>query len=203
MNYFLANKNLFLVNCTASQLDFYDCGWLDQFDAEKAKATFAKDHMSSWLEYNNSFDVPDEDAKLLFKAIFVKENVKIRLWSHFQLFLRSSGSDSALNVINGHTPHPDIHNALPNPHHCYNTCPGNNRRLVDDCMRRRDIIGAIAQCINATKGVNIMEHASYHFLARDIFDPKFGKVIYINELDEFMTTKDAIKYLKDHEAKKA
>lgn len=203
MNYFLANKNLFLVNCTASQLDFYDCGWLDQFDAEKAKATFAKDHMSSWLEYNNSFDVPDEDAKLLFKSIFVKENIKIRLWSHFQLFLRSNGSDSTLNVINGHVPHPDIHNALPNPHHCYNTCPGNNRRLVDECMRRRDIVGAIAQCINATKGVNIMEHASYHFLARDIFDPKFGKVIYINELDEFMTTKDAIKYLKDHETKKA
>ena len=203
MNYFLANKNLILVNCTASYLDFYDYGWLDQFDPDKAKSTFAQDHMSTWLEYNGSYGIPDEDAKLLYKAIFVTEKVKVRLWSHFQLYLRSEGRDSTLAVINGATPHPDIHNALPNPHHCYNTCPGNNRRLVDEAMRRRDIIGAVAQCINATKGVNIMEHASYHFLARDLFNPEFGKVIYINELNEFMTTKDAIKYLKENEKAKA
>lgn len=204
MNYFLANKNLILVNCTSNYLDFYDFGWLDQFDAQKAKATFAKDHMSSWLEYNGNYGVSNEDAKILYKALFVSETVKVRLWSHFQLYLRSnSGRDSTLTVISGTNAHPDIRNALPNPHHCYNTCPGNNRRLVDECMRRRDIIGAIAQCINATRGVNLTEQASYHYLANDLFNPDFGKVIYINDLNEFMTTKDAIKYLKEHEKKEA
>lgn len=204
MNYFLANKNLILVNCTSNYLDFYDFGWLDQFDAQKAKATFAKDHMSSWLEYNGNYGVSNEDAKILYKALFVSETVKVRLWSHFQLYLRSnSGRDSTLTVISGTNAHPDIRNALPNPHHCYNTCPGNNRRLVDECMRRRDIIGAIAQCINATRGVNLTEQASYHYLANDLFNPDFGKVIYINDLNEFMTTKDAIKYLKEHGKKEA
>ena len=204
MNYFLANKNLVLVGCSSSYLDFYDYGWLDQFDPQKAKATFAKDHMSSWLEYNGKYGVPDEDAKMLYKAIFIDETVKIRLWSHFQLYLRSdSGHDSTVNVLSGNTPHSDIHNALPNPHHCYNACPGNNRRLIDECMRRRDIIGAVAQCINATRGVNLTEQASYHYLAQDLFNPEFGKVIYINELNEFMTTKDAIKYLKEHGKKEA
>lgn len=204
MNYFLANKNLILVNCSANYLDFYDYGWLDQFDPQKAKATFAKDHMSSWLEYNGKYGVPDDDAKMLYKALFVSEIVKVRLWSHFQLYLRSdSGRDSTLTVVSGTNAHPDIRNALPNPHHCYNACPGNNRRLVDECMRRRDIIGALAQCINATKGVNLTEQASYHYLAQDLFNPEFGKVIYINELNEFMTTKDAIKYLKEHGKKEA
>ena len=83
------------------------------------------------------------------------------------------------------------------------TLPSGKKLFLYECMRRRDIIGAIAQCINATRGVNLTEQASYHYLAQDLFNPDYGKVIYINELNEFMTTKDAIKYLKEHGKKEA
>ena len=33
--------------------------------------------------------------------------------------------------------------------------------------------------------------------SRDLFDPAFGEVVYINELGEFKTAKDAIEWLKE------
>lgn len=200
MNYFLANKNLVLVGCTADNIEFYDFGWFDGWDPDKAKATFAKDHMSSWLEYNQHFGIPDADAKLLYKAIFLTEKVKVRLWSHMSLNLRGNG-DRILNVYSGSDCPVEITNALPNPHHCYNSCPGGNRELINNAMRHRDVIGAIEQCICATKGINITEHASYQYFAKDLFDPERGEVIYVNELNKFMTTKDAIAWLKRNEEK--
>lgn len=195
MNYFLANKNLILVGTSAKHIEFYDYGWLDQFDPEKAKATFGCDRMSAWLESNRSFGVSDEDAKLLYKAIFLEDKVKIRLWSHFKLCFRD---DSPLSTYDNGPSHGEITHALPNPHHQYHRCPGNNRRLIEEAVRRRDVVGAVTQCLSATKGVNLIEQASYKYLARDLFDPQYGEVIYVNALDKFLTTKDAIAWLKEN-----
>lgn len=203
MNYFLANKNMVLVKCNSSSLEFYSYGWLDNFDPEKAKATFGRDHMSSWLENNEEYGISKEDAKRLYKAIFLEDKVKIRLWSHFKLSLRGRDGESFIQVIGGTDCPPEIQNALPNPHHCYNSCIGDHRSFINQAMRRRDIVGALAQCLEATKGVNIMEAASYRYLASDLFNPFYGKVVYINATGEFMTTKDAVAYLKQHEEKKA
>lgn len=199
MNYFLTNKNLVLVGCTANNLEFYDFGWFDGWDPDKAKATFAKDHMSAWLEYNKNFGVSDEDAKMLYRALFLKETVKVRLWSHMRLNLRGRNGENVLEVYSGNDCPDTIRNALPNPHHCYNSCPGGNRELINNAMWHRDVIGALEQCICATKGINLTEHASYQYFAKDLFDPRYGAVIYVNELEKFMTTKDAIAWLKEHE----
>lgn len=203
MNYFLANKNLYLQRVTRDYIDFYATSWLSNWDPDKAKATFAKNHCSSWLEHCAEFKVSDEDAKLLYNAIFIEESVKVRLWSHFKLALRG---DSPLNVMSDNCI-PEITNALPNPHHHYNQCPGGNRGYVNQCIADRDIVGAVEQCISATAGINLTEHASYQYFAKDLFDPSFGKVIYINELGTFKSTKDAIAWLKEkngkEEAKKA
>ena len=194
MNYFLRNKNLILKSCNADYLDFFVTGWFENWDPDAAKNTFGKGHMSSWLEYNSRFKVSDDDAKLLYKAIFLDESVRVRLWSHYKLALRNSES---VSVHSGDNKPEEFAAALPNPHHYYNHCLGGNTRLIAEAMRVRDIVGAIEQCISATKGINLMEHASYHYFSRDLFDPQYGAIIYVKALDKFVTTKDAIKYLKE------
>ena len=126
------------------------------------------------------------------------ETIKVRLWSHYGLSLR--GTDPMRIMTDDGSP--DITNALPNPHHRYHACGGNNKRYVAKCIMDHDIVGAIEQCISATVGINLTEHASYQFFARDIFDPDFGEVIYIKEKDKFVTTKEAIKWLKGQNGKK-
>lgn len=194
MNYFLANRNLYLREANQDYLDFYDVAWLSNWDPDKATATFGKDHCSGWLESISKFNVIEEDAKLLYKAIFLDETVKVRLWSHICLYLRG---DDPMNIQGHGNCLEEIQNALPNPHHQYNTCGGANRAYVAQCIADRDVVGALEQCVSATAGINIAEHASYQYFARDLFDPKFGKVVYINETGKFETAKDAIKYLKE------
>lgn len=194
MNYFLRNKNLVLKSCNADYLDFFVAGWFDNWNPDAAKQTFEKERMSSWLESHDKFGVSETEAKMLYKAIFIEERVRVRLWSHYKLALRNSES---VSVHSGSQKPDEFANALPNPHHYYNHCLGGNTSLIVEAMRVRDIVGAIEQCISATKGINLMEYASYNYFARDLFDPKFGSVIYVKELDKFMTTKDAIAYLKE------
>ena len=198
MRYFLQNKNLFLEGADDSSLTFSDQAWLNGWDPEKAKSTFANGHCSSWLEYNGNYGFRDEDAMLLYKAIFLDEIVKVRLWSRFRLNLRER---SPLEVL-GSEKNPDIVHALPNPHHFYNTCPGGNQSLINAAVIERDMIGAVEQCISATAGINLTEHASYCHFARDLFNPAFGEVIYIPSLDEWKTTKDAIEWLKEQASEK-
>lgn len=193
MNYFLANKNLFLQSVSDSRIDFYATSWFSNWDPEKADAIFGRDHCGAWLEYNERYKISDEDAKRLYKAIFLTEEVKVRLWSHYRLSLRDS---SPIRVFDDGACS-EIQNALPNPHHHYNTCLGDNRRYINACMLRGDVVGAIEQCISATGGINLTEHVSYHYFTKDLFNPKFGKVIYINETGKFETAKDAIKWLKE------
>lgn len=194
MNYFLTNKNLYLREANQDYLDFYDVAWLSNWDPDKADVTFAKNHCSSWLESNQKFGFSDDDAKLLYKAIFLDETVKVRLWSHIRLHLRG---EDPMSIIGHETCISDIQNALPNPHHQYNSCGGGNRAYVGQCIIDRDIVGAVEQCISATAGINLTEHASYQYFANDLFDPKFGKVVYINETGEFVTAKNAVKWLKE------
>lgn len=194
MNYFLRNKNLVLKSCTADYLDFFVAGWFDNWNPDVAKNTFEKGHMSSWLEYHSRHGYSDDDAKLLYKAIFIDETVRVRLWTHYKLSLRNGES---VNVYSGDRQPDEFGNALPNPHHFYHHCLGNNTTPIVEAMRVRDVVGAIEQCISATKGINLMEYASYHHFSNDLFDPQYGAIIYVKALDKFITTKEAVKYLKE------
>lgn len=197
MNYFLANKNLFLQRVTDRSIEFYSIAWLSNWDPDKADATFGQNHCSAWLKYNRDFGISNEDAKRLYRAIFLTEEAKVRLWSHYKLNI--SGGNPLIVESSG--PCSDIENALPNPHHRYNTCMGDNRRYVNECIIHGDVVGAVEQCISATAGINLMEHVSYGYFTKDIFDPSFGKVIFINELDKFVTTEEAIQWLKEKDGK--
>lgn len=193
MNMFLTNKNLVLRDAGPDHIEFFVSGWLEAFDPEKARSCFKSGRMEAWLEYNRNYDVSNEDAEMLYKAIFLEESCKVMLWSHYTLYFRNN---EPVNVHGGDDKPVEIQHALPNPHHHYNTCFGNNRPLVNEAMRSYNIVGAIAQCQSATMGINLTEHASYKYFSRDLFNPAFGEVIWVCEENKWMTTKDAIAYLK-------
>lgn len=192
MNMFLTNRNLILKDAGSSHIEFCVYGWLEAFDPEKAASCFKPGRMDAWLEYNRNYNVSDADAEMLYKAIFLEETCKVQFWSHYTLYFRN---DSPINV-HGHTERPmEIQHALPNPHHYYNSCFGNNRQLVNDAMRIYNVPAAIAQCQSATMGLNLTEHASYKYFSRDLFNPDFGEVVWVCAENKWMTTKDAIAYL--------
>ena len=193
MNMFLANKNLVLRNADANSIEFYVSAWLEAFDPDKARSCFKTGRMDAWLEYNNDFGVANEDAELLYKAIFLEETCKVMLWSHYTLYLRNN---SPIQLHGSDDKPAEIKHALPNPHHRYNTCFGGNTQLVNDAMRSYNVVAAIAQCQSATMGINLTEHASYKYFSRDLFDPRFGEVVWVCDENKWMTTKDAIAYLK-------
>lgn len=197
MEYFLANQNLYLKSASADMLDFYATAWLTNWDPEQADVTFAKGHCSSWYDGSSQAGVADEDALLLFKAIFIEETVKVQLWSHYKLYLRGEspmqfGDNAKL---------PEFKQMLPNPHHFYYQCGGGNRTYVAQRIMDGDIVGAIAQCVSATGGLNLIEQVSYSHFVCDLFSSK-EKVVYVNETKTYMTAKEAIKYLKKAQEKK-
>ena len=193
MNYFLQNKNLVLKDCSTDYLTFFTSGWFDNWNPDQAKNIFGKNRMSSWLHYNSNYGIAADDAKLLYKAIFIDETVRVRLWSCFKIAMRG---DDVVRALSDYAKPEEITNALPNPHHYYNHCMGGNSQLINQAMRVRDVISAIEQCCSATKGINIMEEVSYKYFTRDLFNPEFGAVVYVKELDKFVTTKEAIAFLK-------
>lgn len=197
MEYFLANQNLYLQSANGDVLDFYATAWLTNWDPEQADVTFAKKHCSSWYEGSQKNGVKDEDALLLFKAIFLGETVKVQLWSHYKLYLR--GDDPM--QFGGNAKLPAFKQMLPNPHHFYYQCGGSNRTYVAQRIMDGDIVGAIAQCVSATGGLNLIEQVSYSHFVHDLFSSK-EKVVYVNETKTYMTAKEAIKYLKKTQEKK-
>lgn len=195
MNYFLSNPNLVLQKADRDTLDFYAAAWLTNWDPEMARGTFETGRMEAWLCSNQGFGISNEDATLLYKAIFLHETARVRLWSHYYLAMR--GDDPA-HVISGDACCVEIQHALPNPHHHNHSCLGTNRQYIQKAIIDRDIVGAVVQCESATGGLNLFESMSYQYFASDLFDPKFGEIIYIPAEDKFMTTVDAIAYLKTH-----
>lgn len=194
MNYFLASKNLYLQDATQDMLDFYVEAWFTNWDPEKAETLFREDgRCSLWLMDAEEKGVATEDAMLIYRALFLDETIRVKLWSHFCLALRGEDPMSP----RGDFCIPDIQNAIPNPHHHYNLCGGANRSYAAQCIARGDIVGAIEQCVSATAGINLMEHASYSHFVQDLFNSDNGKIIYLNDKQEFVTTAEAIVYLKE------
>lgn len=198
MNYFLASKNLYLRNVTPDSLDFYAVAWLNSWDPDKAKVVFDKGigHCVTWLQYNQKYDVSNEDAYLLYRAIFLDETVRIRQWSHFVLHLRGN---NPMGIISDGPSLPEIQNAIPNFHHQEHACGGTHAHYVAQCVLDHDIVGAIEQCVCATGGLNLTEEVTYQYFERALFDPASGDIIYIPQQDKFVTAKEAINYLKSKE----
>lgn len=197
MDFFLCNKNLVLDNVTRDSISFYAYGYLDNYDPDKATATFAKGKCNSWLEYNEDFGVCDNDAILLYKALFLDNIVKVRLWSYFKIALRG---DATVRAGAGEKKPAEIQHALCNPHHCYHNCLGDYSRIINEAMVSRDIIGAISQCQIATRGINLMEHASYKYFSRDLFNPELGEIIELPD-GSWVTANDAITWLRNEPKK--
>lgn len=193
MNYFLANKNLYLRSASDTSLNFYTTAWLTNWDPEKAFALFDRGHCESWYRYSDVNDIDRSDALLLFQAIFLEETVKVKFWSHVNLAL--SGDNPLQFLKDDHIP--EIKNALPNPHHHEYACPGTNATYVAQRILEHNVVGAIEQCISATAGLDLTDTSPCNAFCRYLFEDRYGNCLYVKEKDQFMTTSETIAYLKE------
>lgn len=192
MNYFLANKNLYLKGANDTSLNFYTTAWLTNWDPEKAFALFDRGHCESWYRYSDANDIGRSDALLLFQAIFLEETVKVKFWSHVQLAL---SGENPLQFLKDDCIS-EIKNALPNPHHHEYACPGTNATYVAQRILEHNVVGAIEQCISATAGLDLTDTSPCNAFCRYLFEDHYGNCLYVKEKDQFMTTDEVISYLK-------
>lgn len=145
MDYFLCNKSLNLVSVSGSTLNFVVKSCLEYFDSESAETVIAN--------RGSSIYKAGEGFRKLMKAILIDETLKVHFCSAFNLDLKT-GVKAIKNY--NYTDY-GIVDCIPNPHLDHYSCLGNNVSVINGMIRSRDYIGAIEQCVAASKNWNVLD----------------------------------------------
>ena len=86
---------------------------------------------------------------------------------------------------------------LRNPHLHYFNCFGDHKRYILDRVCAGDIVGAIMQCIESAKSINILEEPTFGRLVNDLFNSQ-SKVILLPD-GSSVTPVEALEWLKKEE----
>lgn len=183
-DYFLCNKHLSVVGTRGSKITFIVTGYLSYFDKDAAE-TALKNPRSVLCSGG-------EGVTALLRSVLIDEKLRIRFVSMFTLNI--SGSVSANSGVN--FADYGITDCLANPHLYHFACLGNNERVINDAMRKRDYVGAIEQCVAANKNWNILDSAVSGRFVGDLR----SKDIPCIELPDgrVVTPKKAIDWLKEN-----
>lgn len=187
MEYFLCNKRLYFIDTNESKITFAVSDYLTYFDKEQAKVLFANPR--------SSFNTNGEMVKKLLKAVLLDEKLRVRVCGTFTMNI--NGSASARRGQN--YPGIGICDCIPNPHLEHHSCLGNNERVINDAIRNHDYIGAIEQCVAATKNWNVLDSTVTREFVMDLCENTYACV----ELPDGRVVKpeDAVKWLDEHEEK--
>ena len=196
IDYFRHNKSLTPIDTCGTELRFIVKTFLEFFDENIFERY--RDNGVMYRDMgamNGFFRGSIEHRKKLIDAIFSEEpRLRVKLCGYFKL--NTEGSVTSARDYNFPK---DCDDYLPNPHFKIHNCLGNNRTGINEALARGNVVGAIEQCISATKGVNMTEidQTISRFL-RWIYDS--GKKIIRLEDGRDVTPKEAVEWL-DEQAK--
>lgn len=192
--YFMRNKNVDLQSVDRDYMTIVCRGYLMYFDDEMAKTFLANKH--SYF-YSISGKIPAKDIELLMRAIFVDEEIKMRMCAAYRF--NYGGSVSALS---GYGYDGNCIDYTPNPHIDRYSCLGDYERAINSCLREYDYIGAVEQCCASVGSLNLGDSAVMSEFMRRIQGSDDSSVnMKCLELPngEIVTPLGAIKYLKEKE----
>lgn len=122
------------------------------------------------LEYflNSGYNEFSDEAYILLKSVFLDKKYKMQVFSEyaFDFFCQQ-----VTCILRGQ---PDSFyssqdDAIPNPHHRYYDCLGENSTNANDFMIRGDFYGALCTIMYATSGINLADDAVWDsFNSKDI-----------------------------------
>ncbi len=158
MRYFLNNTSLDLVKVNGTKLEYICKGCLTYWDANEAEKYI--DNKNSRFYVRDSYDnsnynnaPPFEDARLLFKAIFIDRLLKLRFCAAFRM-------DTSRYNCEGITGFPyggEYDGYMANPHIDYHSCTGTYRAMFQNYLEQHDYIGCIESTIASALSLTVSD----------------------------------------------
>ena len=189
MEYFLRNKNLTLIDSSGATVDFIVKAKLEYFDPEMAENAI---NNNSSLLYSRGGSMNRDDRKLLYRAIFMDNTIKVNVCAAFKLSIgggvQTRGHYSFGEDFNGYMPHPHIDE--------YN-CMGDYVRIVNELMQRHDYIMAMEQCIASARSLNFADSTVLgHFISLLMSGDNRARCLELPD-GKIVKPEEAVKWLKE------
>ena len=190
MDYFLLNKSLVLKDVDGTEITFVVKATLDYFDEENAKSCIKND-TSYFYNLDRGGEISHDDMNMLMNAIFIERLLKIQVCAAYRFDM-----NGRIRPISGYDYGMDGKNRMPNPHIDEYSCAGENVRIVNECLRDHEYIGALEQCIASCKNLNFADGTVMNEFVRRIQgkSSRSGRCILMPDGSVF-TPVDAVKWL--------
>lgn len=192
-DYFKANKNLHLVKVEGSIIYFLATSYLCNYDPDSYECV-SENEGSYWYEGIQDDEITNEDFKLLTDAIFIDEEIKVRMVAAYAL-------DISSNMLNtqGHYQFEGKYDSdyMPNPHINIHDCLGNYSQILDKLLNDNDYIMALEQCIASCGSLNLMEDVTAQYFIQDLTsESNRAKPLELPD-GTLVNAKEAIEWLKE------
>lgn len=194
------NKHVNIIEARGTTIKMYvDCT-LENYDPDLYERMFKNDRSYLFIGYNPTAEVfaSLEARKKFLNAVFSDERcLKIKLCGYFVLDTRGNASSE----IGHHFPE-EYNHFLSNPHFHHHACLGNNRPIINKCLKDGDYMGAVIQCISAASNLNFSEGSQTvaPFLEK-VFAARCNKIILLPN-GESVTPTEAYNWLLSQEEQK-
>ena len=189
MRYFLANKRLVLESVDDNYIIFGIRDYLCYYDENQVKATLLK--QGGYVDSCRRGSISTDDMRMLMTALFVDEELKLRVCAKYQF--RLTGNVSAVQHA---TYSMEYDGYMPNTHIDQFGCLGNYNKVINELLKRNDYIGAIEQCIASCKSLNFVDYSVMRRFVENMYDSAKKCIELPN--GNVVTPKEAIKYLKEN-----
>lgn len=201
MNFFLSNNNIDLNRVDGYNLYFTVKGYIENYDEEAAEKYINND--SSFVYCPDGTPRSDiinkNDMKLLMKAIFIDQVLKLRVAAmyRFDIGHRVEGCE---NQDLGY----EYKNYMPNPHIDYHACLGNYEQIINEAVLQNDYVYAISQCIASCYSLSFHDYTVMSEFMENIYGVHGDKNNCLELPDGTVTNPvSAIRWLKKQKAEQS
>lgn len=188
---FVDLKPLHLVHAGSNYIKFDVDTTIDYFDEDLVRKII--DRESSSL-YGGSNSPPDEDIKRFMTAVFIDQEISIRTYATFKIDVMSKTVGTRVSPNN-----PKFINHLPQPHIEGYGCLGSAEVEIVKSLGNGNVMGAIQQCLAATKNLNFGDATVTFSFASRIWGMYEDRKMVVLPDGSFVTTREAIAWLKGNE----
>lgn len=196
LEYFLCNNSLNLMRVNNGEIEFVVTTTLANFDPDAAESVIENER-SHFYSYIGRSEMTRSQAKRLYKEIFLKETMRIRLCAAYKLNF-DTGNYSGIKHYR--FPSEIIRDHTPNQHIQGFHCLGQNEATIRESMRNRDYVGAVAACVQSAKSVNVLESMTTGLMTQELLSSGIGKVIEMPD-GSIKTPLEAVLWLEEQDVK--
>ena len=200
MEYFMANKRLYLQNSTDSSFEFTAKDYIMCWNEDIAESII--NNFRS-VAYNNGDEIRGpftrDEMKELLEEIFIKRTFKIRTCGTYVFRLNDMYVSAPRDYCYGF----EFSDCMPNPHLQRYSCLGSHEQAINEHLRVNDYIGAIEQCVASCRSLNFADVAVMDEFFRIWYGLKHGNRKCIELPDGTVVDPvGAIQYMREQKGEK-